>query len=462
MAYLLRLIAHGIGAVLASWVLLQPLHAFAYPATETPGACNTPGGCTQYRWDAGGFGSVGPISNPSASAACPGFIGRSEQHTHLGSTYTRTVTAASANGTDCALTYTSTAGGCCGGFAPAGRFTLNVPYTPPTYSCPNGGTLSGSQCNCAPGEADTGTACTDPLEAACDALNGQVSYVTIGGSQSVGGTACHATGCTVTMGSPLIRARTPGGAWVTEGEAIFTGATCNATAPSAPTADVDSCPNGQAGQVNGQDVCIPYTSTDEVVRETGSTSETTEGGNTTQTSTSSSTSCTGGSCTTTTTTTTIVNGGPPTTSTTETTEPRDDYCTQNPRAPQCRESSFGGSCATGFSCQGDAVQCATARELHAISCGLQAGSDEATLYASEKNATGGPADIPSDTVDIGPGTLDASNALGVAACVADLPLTVAGTSVTLPLSNICPYLEYLRLMLLAVAWLMAFRIVSGG
>lgn len=467
MAHLYRLIAYGVLAIGMCWLMLAPLQAHAYPATETPGSCNTPGGCTVYSWSASWAGSVGPTSNPLPSAACPSFNGRSYT-APSGNPYgmqageTRTVTAANVSGNDCALTYTSSRGGCCGGNLPAGRASGTLPYTPPTYSCPNGGTLSGTSCNCPSGQQDTGTACVDPLEAACTALNGQVSYVTIGGSQNVGGTACHETGCTVTMGSPLIRARTQGGTWVTEGEATFTGATCNATAPSAPAAEVDSCPNGQPGQVNGQDVCIPYTSSDEVVRETGSTQETTTPSGTTTSTSTSTTSCTGSSCTTTVTTNVSVNGGPPTTTTTETTEPRDDYCTQNPRSPQCRESAFTGSCAGGFTCTGDAVQCATARELHAISCGLNAESDEGQLYAAESNPAGGPADIPSSTVALSPGSLDASNALGVAACLADLPITVAGYSVTLPLSDVCPALEYLRLILLAVGWLMAFRIVAKG
>lgn len=429
MAHLLRLIAHGVLAVLACWLMLQPLAArAAFPA---------PSGTVYYS----------PYFGTGTTRATPLLI-------------CQAVGQAKGYGNEFTAGPGTSSGYCLNG---VGLSSGDQWVAISAYTCPANSTLSGSQCTCNAGYVESGASCiVDPLVAACEALAGQVSYVTVPGQQAIGGSACGASGCTMTMGSPLIKAKNQAGAWITEGEATFTGATCDASAPSAPAAAEDPCPDGQPGQVNGQDVCIPYSPTDEVVRDTGSSTETTEGGNTTQTTTSTSTTCTGGSCNTTTTTTTVVNGGTPTTTTEETTEPRDEYCTKNPRAPQCRESSFGGSCGAGFTCEGDAVQCATARELHNISCGLQATSDEAALYEASADPAGGPADIPSESVSVGPGIFDASNALGVASCVADLAITVAGTAITLPLSDICPYLEYLRLMLLAVAWLMAFRIVAQG
>lgn len=96
-------------------------------AQSIPGACVTPGGCTGYRWDASGFGSVGPTTNPAGSAICSGFVGRS----YVNNGHTLTVTAASSpTNIDCNLTYTSTQGSCCGGFSPAGRVTVAMPYNP--------------------------------------------------------------------------------------------------------------------------------------------------------------------------------------------------------------------------------------------------------------------------------------------------------------------------------------------
>jgi hypothetical protein len=96
-----------------------------------PGACVTPGGCTGYRWDSSTFGSVGPSTNPAGSAACPGFVGRTAPHTYFGASHTYTATAASSpTGIDCNITYVSTAGSCCGGFAPAGRVSVPMAYNP--------------------------------------------------------------------------------------------------------------------------------------------------------------------------------------------------------------------------------------------------------------------------------------------------------------------------------------------
>lgn len=468
MANFYRVALSGLLAIAACWLMLQPLKAHAYPATATtpPGACTNPAGCTVYTWSASWAGSVGPTSNPAASSACPAFNGRSytapaSNPFGMQAGETRTVTASTASGNDCAITYTSSRGSCCGGGLSAGRATGTQAFTPPTYTCPNGGTLSGTNCVCPSGQTDNGSACLDPQAAACQALQGQALYLTFNSAVSPGQTACDATGCNVTVGSPIIRARTPSGATVSEGEGTFTGSTCTPS-PSTPASEPDTCVNGQPGQINGVDVCVPYSGSDDVETIDESSKETNEGGNTTEETTSKHTSCTNNSCTTTTTTTTITNGGAPVVRATQETESRDDFCTKNPRAQQCKESSFSGSCAAGFTCDGDAVQCAQARELYRLSCALQADSPEAALYAANASANPGEASIPSETVNIGPGAFDASNALGASACLADLTLTVWGADVTLPLSDVCPALDYLRLLLLAVAWLAAFRIVSVG
>lgn len=88
------------------------------------------------------------------------------------------------------------------------------------------------------------------------------------------------------------------------------------------------------------------------------------------------------STTTTTTTTTATNSGPSTetqvsSSTTTTTKDsngnvtgtvvvgsvggKGSFCSENPNSPICKNGTFGGSCDTGFTCDGDPVQCATAK-----------------------------------------------------------------------------------------------------
>lgn len=443
MANFYRVALSGLLAIAACWLMLQPLKAHAaFPATATPGACTS--NCYEYR--AAGFLNWFNTA-PAACQSWTSYYG----YPYVGAPLYGTPVGSRAN-----CQYTQF-----GGTQSFEMTTRTRAPDPTVYTCPANSTLSGTSCTCNSGFVEQGSSCVDAQAAACQALQGQSLYLTFNSAVAPGQTACDATGCNVTVGSPIIRARTPTGATVSEGEGTFTGTPCTPS-PATPASEPDTCVNGQPGQINGVDVCVPYSGSDDVETIDESSKETNEGGNTTEETTSKHTSCTNNSCTTTTTTTTITNGGAPVVRATQETESRDDFCTKNPRAQQCKESSFSGSCAAGFTCDGDSVQCAQARELYRLSCALQADSPEAALYAANASANPGEASIPSETVNIGPGAFDASNALGASACLADLTLTVWGADVTLPLSDVCPALDYLRLLLLAVAWLAAFRIVSVG
>lgn len=435
MAHLFRLIAIGLFGLLACVLLLQPLraHAAFAPNTYT---------CTARAAN----GVFGPPSATCSQSAEP-----------LRQYYSPPATLV------CNLTRPATSPCTINGFE------LTVTWS--AASCPANSTLASGQCSCNSGYVELSGACVQPDVAYCAAQQALPGGVTTGVRPSgVTGLTpfnlCYSNPFTespcMTTFTPDICGQGEDGRYYCTGRFAYSGGPCTgdpdpgpgetpAPLPDPPPAGY--CP----GTVNGVPVNVPCGTT-----ETGGskTVETDDGTNNTVTTTTSSTVCTAGSCITTTTTNVSVNGGAPTTTTSETTEPRDDYCTQNPRALECRDSTFGGSCASGFTCQGDAIQCASARKLHEVACFVTQASAESALYDAEKNPAGGPADIPSDTVDVGPGSLEAGNALGVAACIPDLALTVAGTAVSLPLSNICPYLAHLRLMLLAVAWLMAFRIVA--
>ena len=50
-------------------------------------------------------------------------------------------------------------------------------------------------------------------------------------------------------------------------------------------------------------------------------------------------------------------------------KPEQEFCKENPDAPQCKKSNWGGSCGS-FTCDGDAIQCAIAREQHKTNCKL--------------------------------------------------------------------------------------------
>lgn len=187
----------------------------------------------------------------------------------------------------------------------------------------------------------------------------------------------------------------------------------------------------------------------------------------TQNTTQSATNCKDGKCTTTTTKSTTDAGGVTTTSSHTKTESQDDFCTTNPRSSMCIDGVFGGACSGGFACEGDAVQCAIAKEQHVRNCKLfeDFDSEEAQLYQTEKGKEGSVLGSLEGNITktIGASDFDTSDALGAGAtCIANKSITVMGTSILIPFSDICPYLAILGNILMSVSFLLAGRIVMRG
>lgn len=146
-------------------------------------------------------------------------------------------------------------------------------------------------------------------------------------------------------------------------------------------------------------------------------------------------------------------------------KPKQQFCEENPDSPLCVKGEFGGSCASGFQCKGDAVQCAIAREQHKRMCEFfTERTPQSDLFNREKDKEGNQTEnLPgNETVNLA-NTISTADALGVApAGLQDLQLTVWGQSVTLPISNLNPYLAILGNVLLAVSFLIAARIIGRG
>lgn len=126
-------------------------------------------------------------------------------------------------------------------------------------------------------------------------------------------------------------------------------------------------------------------------------------------------------------------------------------------------SSFGGQCES-VTCDGDAIQCAIARDQYKRSCELmEKESAESQLYASNKGKDGNQTgELPgNETISLS-GRIDTSDALGGGSCFGDLSITVWKEPITLPLSQLCQYLAMLGNILVAVSMLMAARIVTRG
>lgn len=264
----------------------------------------------------------------------------------------------------------------------------------------------------------------------------------------------------------------PDGSYSTEGSmSAPSGSASGGCSPGvdAPAPAANSpCPDGYSGEVNGQTVCIPRAPGSPTTTTTEGTTTTNDGTNTTTTTTSSETTCVNGVCTTTTTTTTTVTDnstGEITTGSTTgtTTQDQGEYCAENPEEPVCEGGTFGGTCGAGFTCEGDAVQCAMAKEQHVRNCTLFAGkSKESDLYEASVDKTGSQYK-EGDPVNISSSSFDSSDAIGGgSSCLSDRSITVMGQTITISFSKVCEVLGQLGYVLLGVSYLLAGRILLRG
>lgn len=154
----------------------------------------------------------------------------------------------------------------------------------------------------------------------------------------------------------------------------------SSTNPSVTKTITPIPPKGKCpGEINGVTVyvdCSSSTSSDTstagtkttvVTTSTSSTSTTTN--STPGTRTDTSVTCSAGSCTLTTVVTdTSGTAAAGTATTTTQTGDMPGLCKQNPDASFCKNSTFSGSCATEFVCNGDAAMCAVARATNILKC----------------------------------------------------------------------------------------------
>jgi hypothetical protein len=126
------------------------------------------------------------------------------------------------------------------------------------------------------------------------------------------------------------------------------------------------------------------------------------------------------------------------------------------------DSSFGGSCAGGFTCGGDAIQCAIAREQHIKNCILfttettlsQLGNTSANNQATPEGHPRAPGNITSTSLSFA-SVIDQSDAIG-GGCPADVPIGSIGV---IPFSQLCGDLQMLGALLVGLAMLAAAFIV---
>lgn len=373
-------------------------------------------------------------------------------------------------------------GGSCIGHHPVhgGAVNMRNGTRRESTSCPANSTLTGATCSCDTGYVQDGSICipyVDPKEAYCNSMSGSLvvgAWYSTTRDVSTPKSYCSSSGlgdCAATL-RPTFCGTDQDGVTTCEGEGTLTGATCTPsdplvpTAPDSPTSSgVEPLPKGMCpGTVNGVEVTVPCKDTTtstkkESVNDDGN-------GNVESKTENKVTACTGSSCNTTTTTTTTVNGTS-STSTNTTTQSKGQFCADNPGSVECGDgegSSFSGSCQSDFACDGDAIQCAIAKEIYKQNCKINETTDESALYNASKNETGSQiGDLPrNETKNIGPGSFNTTNLLGAQTCISDKAITVMGQSITLPFSTVCQYLEMLGNLLLSVSFLLAGRIIIRG
>lgn len=228
--------------------------------------------------------------------------------------------------------------------------------------------------------------------------------------------------------------------------------------------EAGKCP----GTVNGVTVCVKCGgktgAVDDATKEETKDADG-EGGadpETTTTKTSTKTTCENGECETETTTTTMGPGGTKT-ETTKDKESEDSFCQKNPQHKLCKEteSEFGGSCQGGFRCEGDAVQCAIAREQHQRMCQLLDTETDLSLLG-ERLGTGQEDGSIRDQLGAGAAPVDVSSHLGNAPALgptSGCPADVSVGQYVLPFSELCGQLNTLGNALVGFAWLVAAFIV---
>ncbi|WP_422838700.1 hypothetical protein [Aquabacterium sp.] len=224
-----------------------------------------------------------------------------------------------------------------------------------------------------------------------------------------------------------------------------------------------SCGPGKCpGTINGTSVCVACKgvtesssgSSNSNSSSTGATAKDASGndipGSTTDKSSEGTvdkvTSCEDGKCTTKSTTTEKNSDGSSASKTETVTESMADFCNKNPNAIVCkvdREGTWGGSCASGYQCSGDAVQCAQAQAAWQSYCSTQPGAGDTTVGDGQKSTTGQMpnADPRSTHGSLDVGSFDQSNPYPTVG-PSDLVVPVGSHSFTIPFSKASPFLAF--------------------
>ncbi|MCB5187585.1 hypothetical protein LG200_06135 [Methylobacillus caricis] len=389
-----------------------------------------------------------------------------------------------------------------------------------TWYCPSGSsrlTVGGveicrfpTSCPAPQVRNQTTGACEDP-PAVCQAgrilLTGPFSDTD--GDGSIPSSSCI-SGCRATLtggGAPQINCSIGGAGsvgicgYVYPGNYVDTGSNCSdgeTAPPKEPPANKPPCPacdcmesGGSFGQVQGVDVCLPKGTPGTLPVQTTPPPKVTE---TKPPATPENPDPDPVKTIEPQPTVTVIpnpGGGEPTVkeettnpdgSTTTVTSGMGEYCKNNATGATCKSTGTGnggsgggdfkGSCATGFTCSGDGVNCAIARAAYQHRC-----DDVNELKEFEPAAEEGRRILMGEedpeikswlnkegdhkrTINLADEVKESGEYQFAAQCISDVQFSIGGHSVTVPFSKLCPYFEMIGYILLAAAYLYALRIVG--
>lgn len=156
--------------------------------------------------------------------------------------------------------------------------------------------------------------------------------------------------------------------------------------------------------------------------------------------------------------------------------PSPTICDENPSLNICKNSTVTGSqCEgsngiTGFTCTGDAIQCATLQQVADQNCrdaaDRQAESQSAEFRLGSavmggNDPLGSNLPTPGNATNVDVGTLSSDGWLGGGSCFSDVAFSVMGQQISIPFSQVCQYLIVLRGVAMAIAGLVSFKMLSS-
>ncbi|WP_369641691.1 hypothetical protein [Acidovorax sp. A79] len=127
------------------------------------------------------------------------------------------------------------------------------------------------------------------------------------------------------------------------------------------------------------------------------------------------------------------------------------------------ESAFAGNCASGFSCEGDAIQCAMAKEQHLMNCKLlDTEKPDPTYKAAADGSDAKSADkLRENAQQVNVSNFDSSGLGWSRACPPDPGFDVVGHNFTIPFSQVCGPLHVLSLASVGLTLLSCLMWVVG-